>query len=378
MRKAICHASWFWLRAVRQPQASPTTPIPWSFSSYRTVRQTPILGRREWSNFPSIFQARPLPTTQPMALQSDGKLVVLATVSRDQQTLNTDLGLARLLADGTTDGTFGNLSGSGTPGPGHAIVAFDVNLNGGADFQFDVGRAIALTADDSLLIAGEAMRIPPDHYAFALAKLTPNAAAAAPLAGQIDGKILARDVLGGPCPGYGLGTLYGMAIESDGAPILIGDDASYGVEPCIVRVQNDGTIDRPFSGFERPAAINGSLSPVNVAFDDLGHPLITYRACRDLPGGAENCDFLLQRQPIDGSFGIWETTGSGSTLASFDLVGPANPFRNSDYVNAFVPLRNGRALLIGSAQAGTSATDTNVAVTRIVVQETIFADAFEN
>jgi uncharacterized delta-60 repeat protein len=79
-----------------------------------------------------------------MVIQSDGKIVVAGTTTAADK--STNIAVARLMADGSLDATFGVDSSDGTP---DGVVS--ISLGAGND----TARALALQADGKILVAGD-------------------------------------------------------------------------------------------------------------------------------------------------------------------------------------------------------------------------------
>jgi uncharacterized delta-60 repeat protein len=96
-----------------------------------------------------------------VALQTDGKLVVAGTVDVDAAG-NTDFGIARLTADGSTDTAFGT--------NGRARVGFDLGQQGK-----DEAAGVAVDGLDRIVVAGTVQRSTAGDTDFGAARLVPDA-----------------------------------------------------------------------------------------------------------------------------------------------------------------------------------------------------------
>jgi uncharacterized delta-60 repeat protein len=146
-----------------------------------------------------------------VALQSDGKIVIAGTVDVDAAG-NTDLGIARLTADGILDGTFG--------GNGRAVVKFDLGQQ-----KADEAAGLALDSSDRIIVAGTVQRSMTGDTDFGVARLVEgyvvnvrqlaNGTSVVKVRGSVSGQLLKQF---GPYRGTVLTKL--KDYNGDGAPDL--------------------------------------------------------------------------------------------------------------------------------------------------------------
>jgi uncharacterized delta-60 repeat protein len=306
-----------------------------------------------------------------MALQGDGKIVLVGMATGNTNAGAEDFAIARLNADGSLDTTFGN--------GGKKTIPFD---RGG--INADTAYAVAIQVDGKIIVAGESYG--PSSDDFAVARLTATGAldlsfgvggkkiiafgdggstGARALALQPDGKIvlagsggdLARlnpdgslDSTFGkgglesvkPIGGRGLGNVIGVAIQPNGAIVAAGsiNGASPSASEFIVaRFHADGTVDTSFGaqgagvtsfgGTDSSTANGMALHPdgaIVVVGTSFGSSE-TMRVARFLGGDVGTVNIPTPSAP---------TLDPGSDT---DVVGDGRT-------------RNARPTLIGKAQAG--------------------------
>jgi uncharacterized delta-60 repeat protein len=154
-----------------------------------------------------------------LALQGDGKVVVAGGTDFSQ---DLDFALARYLADGTLDATFGS--------GGH--VRTDLR---GAD---DIAYGVAIQGDGKIVVAGSSAGVATDD--FALVRYDSGGALDSSFGGG-DGMVFTG--LGGD------DVIYGLALQADGKILVAGCDPGVNFPRFIVaRYLSDGSLDASFSG----------------------------------------------------------------------------------------------------------------------------------
>jgi uncharacterized delta-60 repeat protein len=172
-------------------------------------------------------------TANDVAIQSDGKIVVVGTVSTTSR--GSDFGVVRLLADGSIDQAFGTM--------GKTTIGFDLPLS--TNFN-DRAASVSLDSAGRILISGRANKGPGaanDDYA--IARLTSGGQLDTTFAGG--GKTTFAFDVSGSLQDASLG----MTLQSDGKIVLIGTvDASVGgsrhAYAGVVRFLSSGLPDASF------------------------------------------------------------------------------------------------------------------------------------
>ncbi|MFD0273974.1 calcium-binding protein [Kitasatospora sp. NPDC127111] len=149
-----------------------------------------------------------------LALQSDGKTVAVGYTGNS--TGNYDFALARYNTDGSPDTSFSS--------DGKVATTF-----GGVDF----GHAVAIQPDGRIVAAGYT------GSDFAIARYNTS--------GNLDGSF---DTDGKVTTDFGGSEVaYGVAVQSDGRIVVVGDSASGGASDfALARYNPDGSLDTGFSG----------------------------------------------------------------------------------------------------------------------------------
>jgi uncharacterized delta-60 repeat protein len=133
-----------------------------------------------------------------LCIQPDGRVIVVGAVGATNGETPRDVAVVRFLPDGSLDDEFGSR--------GYALI--DIS---GSD---DIANAVALQADDKIVVAGEALDIASNSLDFALIRLNPD--------GHVDtsfnetGFVL-TDFLGGTDD-----RAYAVAIQDDGKIVAAG------------------------------------------------------------------------------------------------------------------------------------------------------------
>jgi uncharacterized delta-60 repeat protein len=245
-----------------------------------------------------------------VAIQADGRIVVAATVAT--ATNGTDFGVVRLLADGTPDASF-NLTGK---------VTFGFDLAGSTNFN-DVPSAIAVDAAGRIVIAGSA-----DHGTtgsdYAIARLLTG--------GQLDANFDAdgRATVAFDVGASGNDICYAMTLQTDGKLVLSGivDTGTSGTpnqDIGVVRLQPDGSPDQTF-GFGGKTLVTFDLIPNGV---DFGLDVIVQADGRIVVAGAAQYDptglLYAAVARLDASGALDPTFGTlGRRTYDFGVTSPSN------------------------------------------------------
>jgi uncharacterized delta-60 repeat protein len=234
-------------------------------------------------------------TANDVAIQPDGKIVLAGTADRGNTYGNTDIGLVRLLADGTLDPTF--------DGDGKAILDLGTRAT---------GYGAALEADGKIVVAGMMFTgVSRD----AIVVRTTNSGG---LDSTFDGDgVVSIDF------GADLEQFDDVAIQPDGKIVVAGRSGDSGVENFIVgRLLPDGSLDPTFEGG-------------GVIFDfggrDYAHAVAVQADGKILVAGRTDSDWAILRLTATGtntppvsnaqSVSTAEDTAKAITLTAIDAEG---------------------------------------------------------
>lgn len=157
-----------------------------------------------------------------MTLQGDGKLVLAGYSYSATGSTGDDFTVMRLNADGSLDSTFGM-------GWGSVILS-----HAGTDF----GRSVSVQNDGKIVLAGTF-----DTGQFGVARLNSN--------GSLDTGFGASGYATIAVGSYGVASVYGSALQTDGKILLVGlgnNDATNNKSFAVVRLASDGSLDSSFGG----------------------------------------------------------------------------------------------------------------------------------
>lgn len=236
-----------------------------------------------------------------VAIQADGRIVA---AGETDPVNGQDFAVARYMADGSPDPSFGG-------GDGQVTTDF-----GGDD---DIAFAVAVRKDGRIVVAGIAN--PGGHYDVAVARYkadgTPD-----PSFGGGDGKVTTD--FGGEDDGYAIALVKGNKI------LVAGDsDASGSNDYALARYNNDGSLDPTFSGGKVTTVRDGNQTAYGVAVQKNGRIVIA--------GESGTGDFGLARYKSNGS--LDSSFGMDGTVAT-DLGG-------FDSARAIVFQKNRRIVVAG-------------------------------
>lgn len=275
-------------------------------------------------------------TAKAIALQADGRIVVVGTARTDAFSRSEDFAIARLEPDGTLDATFG-------AGSGKKIIPFDLDNGTGSDDVADV----AVQADGRIVIAGT-VKTAANGRDFGVLRLlgdgTPDPAF------NLTGKVtVGFDLAAGSSHDD---VAYRVLIDP-AQRILVAGSANNGADAlatdfAVARLLANGQRDANFSADGRTTiafdlGTTGSDIAYGLALSDDAKILL----CGNVdvsPSAVANIDIGVARLLGDGSpdagFGL-----SGKTLVTFDLTANA-----ADFGLGIVALPGGRAVVVGAAQ----------------------------
>lgn len=273
-----------------------------------------------------------------LALQADGRIIVVGSTASspafDSQT--TDFAIARLLADGSLDTSFGS-------GTGKKTVAFNLDTDTG--LGDDIAIDVAIQPNGRIVVAGTAQRnMALGNYDFAVVRLladgTPDASfnlsGTATLAFDLASSASKSD------------QLQAMALDQSGRILLAGsaNKQTDNTDFAFARLLANGQPDPDFDADGR-ATLAFDLGETNadgaagVSLQRDGKILAIGAAAR--PTGTNN-DWAIARLLPDGTpdatFGVL-----GKTVLAFDLATDG-----TDSGLSIIEESTGRLLLCGAAQ----------------------------
>jgi uncharacterized delta-60 repeat protein len=257
-----------------------------------------------------------------VALQSDGKIVVVGKALDGTTGSQDDIAIARLTSTGQLDTAF--------DGDGRKVIALDLVPNGQ-----DLPSAVAVQSDGKILILGSVETVPgsgSDAQTF-LVRLNPDGSFDNTFDG--DGKLIVS-VDNGSYPAS-------LAIQTDGKIVVAGsawptnNSDSYFV---VLRLNSDGS---PDTGFATSGVYRGAFHghAYSVALDSSGRIL----AAGVGDGlGKGHTDFAVVRL---GSAGAPDSTfsGDGAAFVAFDVGGALE-----DWAHAVLPQADDKIVLVGQAE----------------------------
>jgi uncharacterized delta-60 repeat protein len=275
-------------------------------------------------------------------VQPDGK-ILLCSVLDSAGPSGSDFFVMRFNADGSLDNGFN----------------FDGKVTIDFDSRNDACNAVAVQADGKIIVIGSSADALPNSD-FAAARLGTDGTLD-PTFGAGTGKTLVPFDLGDTNNDIG----GAVAMQADGKIVIAGiiDTAANGDDFGVVRLLPDGTRDTTFNstgrvdiGFDFAAATNKMDQADAVAIDDAGNILVSGIAQTDGAG----FDFAVAR-----------LTPAGQLDTNFDADGRATlPFdlgnSNSEVAYAMILQRDGKIVMAGAADTGTSEQNNDVAIGRLL------------
>jgi uncharacterized delta-60 repeat protein len=288
-----------------------------------------------------------------VAVQSDGHIVVAATVANDADATDRDIGLFRLDATGALD-----TAGFGTAGTGGFARINLSTKNATGTAALDSQRGLAIGPSDQIFIhatardtidtaAGGGERIDTD---FAVARL--SAAGVLDVAGYGTGGKFLLDFSGANAEANA--TAKGIHVMSDGTVIAAGYANAPGIgsaQPVLYRLTPTGALDSTNwssnGGVFYDTVLAKQTEIYNISVDGDRITTAGYGRATD---SSTNCcnDWVSLR--FDTSSGERDTTFGGATGGAV-LVDPTGMHTGSNCRNA-ITLPGGKTALIGSAGPG--------------------------
>lgn len=267
-----------------------------------------------------------------IALQADGRIIVVGATRSDATGGNQDFAIVRLLDDGSLDPSFG-------AGTGKKVIAFNLDAGSGAD----IGASVAIQPDARIVIAGQAQTTV-NGTDFAIARLladgTPDSSF------NLTGKVTVAFNLA-PSTSRDDGGRR-VAVDRAGRIVVAGsaDRGTLGNDFAVVRLLPNGLPDGNFDADGRATVafdLGGSNSDSLFGMTVLRDGAIALTGISALPPNT-NTDIAVARLLADGSldsaFGFL-----GKTLVAFDLV-PSG----QDIALSVIEQSNGKLVIVGAAQ----------------------------
>lgn len=263
-----------------------------------------------------------------IALQPDGKIIVAGAITNDLSGAESFM-LARFNSNGTLD------SGFGTSG----VTTTFVNISSEI-------VDIELLPNGKIIAAGRQSPYDdppvPDYVNFAIARYTTQ--------GILDSTFGTNGIAGTDVVAGAPDVLQSMIVQPDGKIVAAG---SSGNNQCLVRYQNDGSLDNTF-GISGKVIRPGPPAVLHLALRNNGK-LITAGTMLDMVGSA---DFMLNgylsNGAIDTNFGL-----NGTVLTNFPTIIPEGA---NDLSNCILIATDGKIIVAGSS-------DMQVALARYTVAD---------
>ena len=250
-----------------------------------------------------------------VALQADGKIIVVGVSGAGPYSELNDFVLARYDSNGSLDQTFGTGGKVKTHFPG-------------VDNTGSSATSVALQSDGKLVVGGYRKQSDRTPHEFALARYNSNGTLDSPF-GQA-GKVMTR-------LGLGDAFSFGIALQSNGRIVLAGySDTTLDHDFSLVGYTSNGTLDATFG--------NGGIvtTDFSSASDDIAYAMTMQADGKLVVAGRtgeypEN-DFAVARYSSDGQ--LDQTFGVGGKVVS--------DFSSIDQAYG-VALQNGKIILAGAA-----------------------------
>lgn len=275
-----------------------------------------------------------------LVVQSDGKIVVSATVANDVDANDTDVGLFRVDADGALDTTFGD--------NGFARVDLSTAHDTGTELiSNDRSRGLAVGPSDALFLHAIARGEPRTDTDFTVARLSADGELDTTYAGG-DGKFQ-LDFAGANAEANA--TARGLHVLADGSVIAGGYANAPGIgstQAVLYRLDPDGALDADFAsgGVFYDTVLAAQTEIYNFAIDD--DRITTAGYGRDQTAG-KNVWVSLR---FDTTTGARDTSFGGATNGAV-LVDPSGG-TDANNCRSALGLPGGKTVLIGSTGGSTN------------------------
>lgn len=164
-----------------------------------------------------------------LARQVDGKIVMVGRSGAGNAGV---FAVVRYNPDGDLDDTF-----DGDSGTGNGIVTTSVGSDGAdGDQMGDEAHAVVIQPDGKIVVAGLADNAFPAFEDFAVVRYNADGTLDTTFSG--DGKAFAH---------VDLDVAWGLALQSDGKIVVVGETGAGEADPLVVRFNADGTLDTSFN-----------------------------------------------------------------------------------------------------------------------------------
>ncbi len=288
-------------------------------------------GRVCLSDFPSIPQVLSLPGTHAIAVQPDGKILLVAQMYQDVASSHVAALVARLNVDGSLDATAAG---------GAGFQYFQFSSVAGA--YLSAAEAVALQPDGKIVVAGAACNdtAAPCNQDFAAARF--DSALNFDASFGNGGRTLVNFDLGG----NNADGATAVRIDSSGRIVLMGDarQSAGGNGVAVVRLNGDGALDTSFGNQGRfSSALSGNLSYTTCGTIDASGRILLAGVGN---GAAGHDAYIVARVLADGS-GVDAAFGGSANGYSGAAPGAA--------LFGFAPAVGG-----GTSEAGSEAYDVAV------------------
>lgn len=268
--------------------------------------------------------------------QSDGKILVSATVANTTTPTDRDVAVVRLLDDGTVDDTFGT-EGVAT------LNLNDAHDNGMMLVGMDASRSITVDGDDNIFVHAASRALgtamgggPRTDTDFTVIKLSPNGTVDATFG---EGGQFRLDI------GQTNATPRGIKALADGSLLAGGyantPDAGDTVQPVLYKLTDDGDLDTAFDldGFFHEPVL--TIQTEIYGFAIHGNNIVTAGYGRDT---GDTNDYVSLRFDID--TGERDPAWGGAPNGAV-VIDPSGTMLGSNARNA-VGLPNGGTIIVGS------------------------------
>jgi len=254
-----------------------------------------------------------------LALQSDGKIIVVGSSGAGSYSDLNDFALVRYNSDGSLDQSFGS--------GGKVTTHFHGSFNTGS-----IAWAVALQRDGKIVVGGTYVN-EATPYAFALARYNTNGTLDASFgnAGVVTTRIGGGDALA-----------LGLVVQRDGRIVLAGYSDGEDHDFTLACYNSNGSLDTTFG--------TGGITTTNFSTnsDDIAYALAVQRDGTLLVGGR------VGEYPVF-DFGVARYTSGGQLDQSFGVGGKVTTDLGNDELGYGIAVqRDGKILLSGAAFNGST------------------------